>query len=337
MTVWRGDQSSGTRGAREGFLDELLRELWVAFAEPVLKTLVREAGHKLVIVPQGGLQIFPIHAAYTQEEGGRRYVLTDWPVRYVPSLRFLPEAAKRRDKPLGSTLAIGLSRYRDPRLRKLALAEAEAETVLRIAGEPAGGKMLRASDVRTNTVIGEMQHANTLHFACHATWNPDPGRSALQLWAERSGEREELTIDALEQGARLDAVRLVVLSACESGVVEHVFAPDEFAGFPGAFLRTGCGGVISSLWAVHDVASFLLWSRFYQELRAAVPPDVALAAAQRWLRNLTVKGLQSIHAEFAGFEELLRGRIALVTDKRTSRQKPFSHPLLWAPFVYYGA
>jgi CHAT domain-containing protein len=306
LTVWRGDQSSGTRGSRESFLDELLENLWTVFAKPVLMTLVREAGHKLVIVPQGGLQIFPIHAAYEEEAGGRRYVLTDWSVRYVPSLRFLSDAAKRRDKAFGRTLAVGLSRYRDPRLRKLALAEAEAEMVLRIAKEPAGGKLLHSSAVRRETVIEEIKHARTLHFACHATWNPDPGRSALQLWAERSGEREELTIDALEQGARLDNVRLVVLSACESGVVEHVFAPDEFAGFPGAFLRTGCGGVISSLWAVHDVASFLLWSRFYKELRDVVTPDLALEAAQRWLRNLTVRELKSIHAEFTGFEELLR-------------------------------
>jgi len=71
--------------------------------------------------------------------------------------------------------------------------------------------------------------------------------------------------------------------------MEHVFAPDESTGFPGAFLRAGCGGVISTLWAVHDVAPLLLWSRFYRKLRVLGVPEVEIAEAQRWFRNLTVK------------------------------------------------
>ena len=88
------------------------------------------------------------------------------------------------------------------------------------------------------------------------------------------------------------------------------------------------------------IASFLAVAFFISacdDQSDLVTPDVALGGAQRWLGNLTVRDLRSIHSEFTGFEELLRGRIAVRTEDLTANQQPFSHPLLWAPFVYYGA
>jgi CHAT domain-containing protein/tetratricopeptide (TPR) repeat protein len=337
MAVWRGDQSSQNLGSRMRFLDDLLAELWTGFAQPVLASRSSPLGGKLIVVPQGGLQIFPIHAAYREENGRRRYVATDWTVRYVPSLTFLQHSTVRKMPNPDKRLAIGLGRYCDPRLRKLALAEAEAKAISSGKDRQMIGQQLCGDEVTRDRLLSMLNDVEMLHFACHATWNSDPQKCALQFWARRSGEREELTRDIVEQNLNLRSVRLTVLSACESGVIEHIFAPDEFAGLPGAFLKAGSAGVISSLWVVHDLASFLLWTKFYERLSGTELPEQALADAQRWLRQLTVAALRTIHLVFPTFEQLVKQRVEVLIKGLTSEQKPFSHPLLWAPFVYYGA
>ena len=336
LASWRGDQSAASLGTRMNFLDEVLQELWVGFVAPVCDPYASSGLRKLVIVPHGGLQIFPVHAAYREEGGSRRYLATDWSVRYVPSLESVAKSAHRSLPLLERPLAVGLGRYRDPRLRRLALAEAEAWTVTASFPSAQNAMRLHGSDATVGRLLECLPKADTLHFACHATWNPDPERCALQLWADRSGAREELTTVRMEKEIDLSSVRLAVLSACESGVLEHAFAPEEAAGLPGAILHAGCHGVISSLWAVHDLAAFLLWSHFYQELRRPSMPEEALRNAQQWLRTLTVMELSSIHSRFPDFEKVVQARVAATVEGLAARQKPFSHPQLWAPFIHFG-
>jgi CHAT domain-containing protein len=318
------------------FLDEILQELWSGFVEPICDPYINGGLKKLVIVPHGGLQIFPIHAAYRDEDGKRRYVATDWSVRYVLSLRSLRATAQRTRPVFKRPLSIGLGRYRDPRLRRLALAEAETWSVASFMPPDGNAVRLCGREATLGEVVKHIVSADLLHFACHATWNPNPELCALQLWADRSGTREELTAARLEKQIDLSAVRLVVLSACESGVAEHIFAPEESAGLAGSILKTGCHGVISSLWAVHDLAAFLLWSRFYDELRHSLMPEEALRNSQHWLRQLTVSDLFEIHTRFPPFAELVKAKVESTVAGLSESQKPFSHPQLWAPFVLFG-
>lgn len=336
LASWRGDQAAATLGARMKFLDEVLQELWVGFVEPVCTPYAQSGLRKLVIVPHGGLQIFPMHAAYREEGGQRRYLATDWSVRYALSLASVGRSAHRSLAAVKRPLAVGLGRYRDPRLRPLTLAEAETWTVKPSRSVADAARRLSGPDATLARLLEHLPGADALHFACHATWNPDPEQCALQLWADRSGAREELTTATLEKEIDLSAVRLAVLSACESGVVEHAFAPDEAAGLAGAILHAGCRGVISSLWSVHDLAAFLLWSQFYEELERPLMPEDALRNAQQWLRRLTVWELGAIHSRFPPFQEIVRTSVASTVVGLTQDQKPFSHPQLWAPFVLFG-
>jgi CHAT domain-containing protein len=89
--------------------------------------------------------------------------------------------------------------------------------------------------------------------------------------------------------------------------------------------------------AAHDVASFLLWSRYYEELRQPTMSENALARG----RNLTpepygrcpefnrmaVPGIQRSCERQSGVRD--RG---LGPD-----EQPFSHPMYWASFVHCGA
>jgi CHAT domain-containing protein len=56
---------------------------------------------------------------------------------------------------------------------------------------------------------------------------------------------------------------LVVLSACETGLVGFGGKSDEFIGLPGGFIRAGAKNVVSSLWVVDDETTSLLMQKFY--------------------------------------------------------------------------
>ena len=94
--------------------------------------------------------------------------------------------------------------------------------------------------------------------------------------------------------------RLVVLSACETGVGK-LLGGDEVSGLTRTILSAGASTVISSLWRVSDDSTALLMQEFYKRLHARAKPADAMRAA------------------------------ALEVRKR------YAHPFYWAPFVVTGA
>ena len=80
--------------------------------------------------------------------------------------------------------------------------------------------------------------------------------------------------------------RLVVLSACETGLSEITSNPDEFIGLPGTFTALGAAGVLGTLWPVSDAATALLIAKFYElHIEQRLSPPTALRQAQPWLRE----------------------------------------------------
>jgi len=87
--------------------------------------------------------------------------------------------------------------------------------------------------------------------------------------------------------------RLVVLSACETGIYDIATTPNEFTGLPTAFLQLGAGGVLATQWPVNDLSIGLLVARFYDLHRGqTLAPAVALREAQLWLRRVSIRDLQ---------------------------------------------
>ncbi len=90
-----------------------------------------------------------------------------------------------------------------------------------------------------------------------------------------------LTLKEIVSGLDLGTTELVVLSACESGLVGFRGKSDEFVGLPGGFLRAGARNVVASLWVVDDQATAMLMERFYRYLfEEGLPPSKALRRAQ---------------------------------------------------------
>ena len=96
---------------------------------------------------------------------------------------------------------------------------------------------------------------------------------------------EEDGILRADEIAKLDLTgcRLVVLSACQTGLGEY--NSEGVYGLQRAFKLSGAQSVLMSLWSIDDKATNELMMEFYKGLLIGKEPDEALVSAQRILRN----------------------------------------------------
>jgi CHAT domain-containing protein len=181
-----------------------------------------------------------------------------------------------------------------------------------------------------------------LHFAGHGFYRwEDPMQSGLFL-----ADREALTLAQIIGELNLDAIRLVTVPACETGLTDIVKAPDEYLGLPAGFLQAGAPAVVSILWAVNDLSTMLLIERFYDlHLNEGKELADAFRDAQIWLSNLTADELAERFGDEV--ESAMSGdpRIPLETAStayvrfafQDAANRPFAHPFHWAAFTFSGA
>jgi CHAT domain-containing protein len=152
-----------------------------------------------------------------------------------------------------------------------------------------------------------------------------------------------LTLRQILETVRLPDVRLVVLSACKTGLVDPKDAADEHYGLPTAFLFAGAPTVWGTFWSVDDVATALLTVRAYEKLLTGkVDMANALRDAQLWLRNATAAEIADIlsrsNHEIERYPQL-SSKISIRRQEllKDLESKPYGDPYFWAAFHMVGA
>ena len=324
----------GTGEVAEGVLHEAvgraLRELGEALMGPLAAILRARGATGAVLVAVGRVSGLPLHSCEVPATGG--VFCDEFEVSYAPSARVL--IAARRDDGLPSRreafLGVAVDDAADDPgpLRFARLEVAGAAARFDVATTRLGSAAVRAG------VLEDLSQVRFAHLACHGSFDFDePLRSALVL---HDGAR--LTMADLSSGRPCAGVRLVVAAACESAVVHPGPLRDEAIGLPSALLQAGARAVVGTLWPVDGVSSTLLVSKLWQ-LVCADPgrrPAVALAAAQRWLREADRAELVSFARELSDIEPGgTRALERLLGDEEL--QRPFEHePLDWAGYVLIG-
>jgi CHAT domain-containing protein len=184
-----------------------------------------------------------------------------------------------------------------------------------------------------------------LHLSTHGSFDwSNILESGLDL---SKGQRLTLG-NLLSEPDKLIGSRLVVLSACETGLVD-LEVPAESLGLPAAFMQAGTPGIISTLWTVDEISTMFLMGKFYElhlgELQ--IEPPRALALAQEWLRTATYQTLRdwlspmvimmkkTKSPQFSKtFSELEKLRSMI---KHQLTNQPYQELYYWAGFVYSGA
>jgi CHAT domain-containing protein/tetratricopeptide (TPR) repeat protein len=255
------------------------RELWDRVIGKLWDRLQELGVSTVAMVPATGLQFLPIHAAARHSEGQLRYFIDDVTVSYAPSAYVLAVSRRRgRVRAMNRpALIAGVSQYES--LPTLSNVKDELEMV----GAALGSRALLDQQATRERLLREMAGAPIVHIACHGEawalsgpmfrmdWSPP---AVLHLWRDGLSFQDILLQD-------LRKVRLVCLSACDTGLVDASLPWDEFEGLANVFLQAGAAAIVSTLWAVDDQSTALLMQRFYENLHhRGQEPAAALREAQ---------------------------------------------------------
>jgi hypothetical protein len=284
---------TGNEATRRVWVDTLgtvSEWLWRAAAQPLLTTLRRASGGAGVCVVAGGLLgLLPLHAASRPDPAapsGRRYLLDEIPVSYLPNARSL--AARRDRSTVEQPRLLSVVDPRPSSLPALPCTAAESAVAVAAFGPPAAEQLLRGPEATLEAVRAALPTADVVLFGCHGRADlAAPLESALLLSADvpfTLGQILALHTD----------VRLAVLSACETAR-PGTRLPDEVVSLPAGLIQAGASGVVAPLWAVPDGATSALVIEFFRRWRwRGEQPGAALAGAQAWLRDTT--NAEKVHA-----------------------------------------
>lgn len=361
--IW---QNGGSFEDWEAAIETFTGQLWDRLMSPIncrLAALGLAESAPIILMPQGGLGLLPLHAAWREVNGVKRAFLDDYTVTYVPSGYALSVSQRRSQEALRQTRS--LLAVVNP-TGDLPFTPIEGEVIVSLF-DPDKGRTLIEDRAKLEEVIKEVPGRAYLHFSCHGTYNwQDILRSGLYLAGDN--RKPSLTLAKIISGLDLSATRLVTLSACETGLTEFEQTPDEYIGLPAGFLQAGAPGVVSTLWAVDDLSTSLLIGRFYQyHIQDRLSSARALRQAQKWLRDKitwgemaaylpylekTVTSLKQQEVEVRGTDQSLY--IQLKTKRQTlenelkiireglerhgsnSHVSRFNKPYYWAAFTMIG-
>ncbi|GCF08497.1 CHAT domain-containing tetratricopeptide repeat protein [Dictyobacter arantiisoli] len=339
-------------------LSRCLQLLSSSVLSPVMTWLQEQGTTSLTIIPCGQLASFPLTTTILADG---RLVGEIFPTSVAPSARSL-----LRTTPLRSHRA-GIATLGDPH-ENLGWSEAEAlalTTLARRAALPAEVHLKKRAT--RERLLAALKSRWIVNVCCHGIFDTqDFLQSALLL----AGKGRITMAEMLNHLADLRGVRLLLLSACQTALLDLQGARDEAHSLAVAMLQAGAQAVIAAQWAVDDKATYLLMVRFVQEWFPHLeqePPVMALTRAQTWLRCVTnaelavwyrtmpmatgfvpMTRLPEQHITRSWQRITVRGRslrwhdddaqviVRLDAEKEDPFAQPYADPYYWAGFQVIG-
>lgn len=306
-------------------LEEALAFSLDAFAAPVAEAITEDLAAlgvgKVALVISGTLAQLPVQVRFPDH----------LEVVHAPSATL--HAAARAKETAHRALARNsvLVALGDPRDGDDALPAARAE-ISEIASRFDDTRVALGTAASSAFLRDHARDATYLHLACHAGGSLFGYRDAHLKLAD-----EDLPLTELARVGPLTC-RIAVASACQTAMPDAELA-DEGLSIGAVLLAAGSAAAIASLWPVDDVATAMLMVRFYDELldEDAPSPVMALARAQRWLRELPRAEAEAFIDAHPALRAEAGRRRGAGTAVLPDGDPPFSPAPFWAGFIALGA
>jgi CHAT domain-containing protein len=270
----------------------------------------------LVISPDGALRLLPFETLYNKESD--KYFIEEKEIRYIPSGKELvrlykyskDEVNKKQSavifaNPNFNTKIASVSKEQTTIIPSTTSRSGIIKSLFRMHFSPLPGTKAEAEAIRatlnkkatqeyqdnkaTEKNLMKVKEPRILHIATHGFFIndnniPNPmlksgialaGANASVIRGKSDGVVTALKLSGLD----LKGTDLVVLSACETGVVD-INSTDSVSGLSKAFIQAGAKDIIISLWSVDDQATKELMSSFYRQIKESKDYAKALKFAK---------------------------------------------------------
>jgi CHAT domain-containing protein/tetratricopeptide (TPR) repeat protein len=288
---------------------------------------------RLILIPHRTLHLFPLHAL-PLTDGEFLCDKFSKGIGYAPSCQLLQLAQTRKRPNFTHLFALQNPRQDRPYI-DLGIE------VIRPHFQPNDYVLSGEKATKANLFHSKQLHStHCFHFFGHGVFKFE--ESYLELADENLTLREIFALD-------LNQCRLVILSACETGMTDFNSISDEYIGLSSGFLLAGSSSVVSTLWEVDQLSVAFLMIEFYENLRnyeQLEEGDIAIALnqAQKRLRDLTNDEFEQRLTQYKPLIDEILGklpkgkrRVAEASIKQfQSQASPFANPYDWAAFTATG-
>ena len=259
-------------------ISELGMKLYNFLIAPVRDKLSKT--ERLFIVPSKALHYLPFSSL---PGPGQRFLVEDFAISIIPNASCLFFLDKVVSTDRERILAVG-----NPQRKEAGLALKFAEDEVKIISRNFSKSVVLTGKDATESFFKKKDIIDTgiIHIAAHGIYYvDDPLKSAILLAED---EEDDGNLETFEIFALTMNPRLVVLSACQSGIGE-VESGDEIQSLNRAFLYAGAGAVMASLWNVDDKATAVLMEKFYKYLEKTGNAQALRLAQTELVKNPTYK------------------------------------------------
>jgi tetratricopeptide (TPR) repeat protein len=227
----------------------------------IASVLARHSSKRLVIVPDGYFQNFPIHAMRLQG----KYLIEQCSIVYEFSGALFCQ--RRRWGGLRRWFALAASESAE------GLPEAEKEAEFALSTFPLRHHF-HAIHATRKAIRRWLPWARIIHFACHAEFDKhSPVNARLRLPSGESWSAAEWLDEPV------DGLGLATLCACKSGASSSIVGHETF-GLVAGMLAGGVRAVLAGNWELCDAETFQIMQSFYRHCTQTNLAE-ALAQAQR--------------------------------------------------------
>ena len=248
----------------EQVTDSIIQEMFTKLISPIFQFIKEKK--EWTILPDGIFYYFPFEIIANPST--KRMLIEDYAVSYNFSTQFIAQKGIERNQGKPKLIAMapfisqGMYSYTDS-----ILLDRLPATNMEISGLK--GNILRDATATKSKFVDGANHYDILHLATHAVMDVgNPSQSFIAFYPQDSTQPDSYKLYLNElYSLNLDSTRLMLLSACETGVGKLVDGEGVMSLSRGV-LYAGCPSVVTTLWPANDQSTAYIINHFYKYMDA---------------------------------------------------------------------